>query len=196
MAKANEPTVIKKYANRRLYNTGTSTYVTLEDLAAMIKAGEDFVVVDARSDDDISHQVLTQIVLELEGRAHRLLPPTVLRQLIALNGDGFEAAVPGFLERALGALMAERQRVRDDVERDLGTSGSAAGIDDHIRRHPDLVARAVSRLLPAAAAGDQAPPRAVERHSEEFDLLRTQIEALQRRLDRLAPDGDAPPQPN
>ena len=61
--------------------------------------------------------------------------------------------------------MAERQRVRDDVERDLGTSGSAAGIDDHIRRHPDLVARAVSRLLPAAAAGDQAPPRAVERHS-------------------------------
>ena len=111
-------------------------------MLARLKAGEDFVVVDARSDDDISHQVLTQIVLELEGRAHRLLPPTVLRQLIALNGDGFEAAVPGFLERALGALMAERQRVRDDVERDLGTSGSAAGIDDHIRRHPDLVARA------------------------------------------------------
>jgi polyhydroxyalkanoate synthesis repressor PhaR len=185
MAKANEPTVIKKYANRRLYNTGTSTYVTLDNLAAMIRDGESFVVVDARTDEDISHQVLTQIVLELESRAHRLLSPVVLRQLISLYGDGIEPVVPRFLEQSIAALMAERDRIRADVERDLGASSSPAGIDEHLRRHPDIAERAVARLLPDAALASEA--RTAGRHSEEFDLLKAQIEAMRDRLDQLAP---------
>jgi polyhydroxyalkanoate synthesis repressor PhaR len=184
MAKANEPTVIKKYANRRLYNTGTSTYVTLEDLAAMIRGGESFIVVDARTDEDISHQVLTQSVLELESRAHQLLSSVVLRQLISLYGDGIEAVVPRFLEQSIAVLMAERQRIRADIERDLGASSSPASVDEHLRRHPDIAERAIARLWPEAPASET---RDGGRHSEEFDLLKTQIEAMRLRLDQLAP---------
>jgi polyhydroxyalkanoate synthesis repressor PhaR len=191
MTRANEPTVIKKYANRRLYNTGTSTYVTLDDLAAMTRNGEDFTVVDARTDADISHQVLTQIVLDLEGKAHSLLPPVVLRQLISLYGDGIEAMVPPFLERAITLLLHERQRLRADIERDLGLSGTPAGIDEHLKRHPDIVERALNRILPEPDATTSESPRPDGRHSEEFDLIKTQIEAMQRQLDKLT----SPPAP-
>ena len=87
MSKEEKPTTIKKYANRRLYNTGTSTYVTLDDLAQMVKDGEDFTVVDAKSGDDITRSVLTQIIFEQEGKGQHLLPVTFLRQLIPFYGD-------------------------------------------------------------------------------------------------------------
>src|SRR5690606_20042478 len=91
MTKSGEPTVIKKYANRRLYNTGTSTYVTLEDLAQMVKSDEDFSVVDAKTGDDITRSVLTQIIFEQEGKGQNLLPITFLRQLIRFYGDQIQA---------------------------------------------------------------------------------------------------------
>src|SRR5919206_1897081 len=91
MAKSGEPVTIKKYANRRLYNTGTSTYVTLEDLASMVKGGEDFVVFDAKTGEDITRSVLTQIIFEQENKGQNLLPITFLRQLIRFYGDSIQA---------------------------------------------------------------------------------------------------------
>src|SRR5690242_706681 len=100
MAKPDEPVIIKKYANRRLYNTGTSTYVTLEDLAAMVKAGEDFVVYDAKTNEDITRSVLTQIIFEQENKegGQNLLPINFLRQLIRFYGDSMQMLVPRYLE--------------------------------------------------------------------------------------------------
>ena len=107
MAKTNEPTIIKKYANRRLYNTGTSTYVTLEDLAVMVKGEEDFVVYDAKSGEDITRSVLTQIIFEQEGKGQNLLPVTFLRQLIRFYGDSMQGLVPSFLEYSMTSLTKE-----------------------------------------------------------------------------------------
>ena len=103
------PTIIKKYANRRLYNTGTSAYVTLEDLACMVKRGEDFVVFDAKSGEDITRSVLAQIIFEQEGKSGQsLLPITFLRQLIRFYGDSMGMLVPSFLEFSLDKLAKEK----------------------------------------------------------------------------------------
>jgi polyhydroxyalkanoate synthesis repressor PhaR len=105
MAKSDQPTTIKKYANRRLYNTGTSTYVTLEDLASMVKDGEDFLVYDAKTGDDITRSVLAQIIFEQENKAgQNLLPTTFLRQLIRFYGDSMQMVVPKYLEQAIASL--------------------------------------------------------------------------------------------
>jgi polyhydroxyalkanoate synthesis repressor PhaR len=190
MARADEPTVIKKYANRRLYNTGTSTYVTLDDVAAMVRGGEDFVVLDARGGEDITHQVLTQIVLETESRSHRLLPAGVLRRLIALGGDGLEAVVPRFLERAVGRLDAEIGAFRRDLEAELGPGATPAGLDEHLRQHPEVIDGWLARLFDAGLA-----PQKARAHSPEFELLKTEIEAMRQRLDQLAPEGRTGPDP-
>src|SRR5438067_2075817 len=109
-----EPVVIKKYANRRLYNTETSTYVTLDDLAAMVKTGRDFVVFDAKTGDDLTHSVLTQIIVEQESRmgTQTLLPIPFLRQLIRFYGDSVERLVPSYLQISLNTLTKEQERFR------------------------------------------------------------------------------------
>src|ERR1700758_476866 len=109
MAKTDQPTTIKKYANRRLYNTGTSTYVTLEDLAAMVKNGDDFVVYDAKTSEDITRSVLTQIIFEQENKqGQNLLPITFLRQLIRFYGDSMQMLVPRYLEVSIENLSREQ----------------------------------------------------------------------------------------
>src|ERR671925_2352063 len=111
MAKSAEPITIKKYANRRLYNTGTSTYVTLEDLATMVKEGEDFVVYDAKSGEDITRSVLTQIIFEQENKeGQNLLPITFLRQLIRFYGDSMQKFVPSYLEVSLESFAREQEK--------------------------------------------------------------------------------------
>ena len=111
MAKSDQPTTIKKYANRRLYNTGTSTYVTLEDLAAMVKDGEDFLVYDAKTGDDITRSVLAQIIFEQENKAgQKLLPTTFLRQLIRFYGDSMQMVVPKYLEQSIDTLTREQEK--------------------------------------------------------------------------------------
>src|SRR4051812_20858837 len=121
MAAKDEPIVIKKYANRRLYNTGTSTYVTLEDLAEMVKRGEDFTVQDAKSGDDITHPVLTQIIFELENKdGQNMLPIPFLRQLIAYYGDQMQMIVPSFLEQSMLAFSKEHERFRDQLKSTFG----------------------------------------------------------------------------
>ena len=123
MPAKDEPVVIKKYANRRLYNTGTSTYVTLEDLAEMVKKGEDFNVQDAKTGDDITHPVLTQIIFELENKdGQNMLPIPFLRQLISFYGDQMQMIVPSFLEQSMIAFAKEQERFREQMKSAFGKS--------------------------------------------------------------------------
>ena len=108
--------IIKKYANRRLYNTESSTYITLEHLAAMTRAGRDFKVVDAKSDEDITHNVLTQIIMEEESRGQTMLPVSFLRQLIAMYGDSMQAMVPGYLEASMEGFRRNQAQFKSAVE--------------------------------------------------------------------------------
>src|SRR5437899_5571547 len=135
MAKPEEPIVIKKYANRRLYNTGTSTYVTLEDLACMVKNGEDFVVYDAKSSEDITRSVLTQIIFEQENKAgQNLLPITFLRQLIRFYGDSMQLMVPKYLEQSIDTLTREQEKFRKQLTNTF--SGTPfAPLEAHVRRN-------------------------------------------------------------
>ena len=114
-SEAKPSVVIKKYANRRLYNTETSVYVTLEDLAEMVKREEEFHVVDAKSGEDLTHSVLTQIILEQEGRGQTLLPVSFLRQLIRFYGDSLGAIVPSYLEMSIGMLTSEQDKLRQQM---------------------------------------------------------------------------------
>ena len=120
--KSAEPVKIKKYANRRLYNTGTSTYVTLEDLATMVKSGEDFAVEDAKTGEDITRSVLTQIIFEQENKegAQNLLPINFLRQLIRFYGDSMQMLVPRYLETSINSLTREQQKFRDQMSQAFG----------------------------------------------------------------------------
>src|SRR5471030_2321341 len=116
MAEEKEPITIKKYANRRLYNTGTSTYVTLEDLATMLKEGENFVVYDAKTGEDITRSVLAQIIFEQENKeGQSLLPITFLRQLIRFYGDSMQMMVPRYLEVSIDSLVREQEKMRTQV---------------------------------------------------------------------------------
>lgn len=117
-----EPTVIKKYANRRLYHTGTSSYVTLEDLALMVRQGENFAVTDAKSGEDITRSVLTQIIFEQENKGQFLLPIAFLRQLIQFYGDNMQSLVPKYLEFSLGQFMTDQQKLRDQFAKGFGTA--------------------------------------------------------------------------
>src|SRR5204863_8538318 len=108
-----KPTIVKKYANRRLYNTATSSYVTLDDLATMIKGGGDFVVYDAKTGDDITRSVLTQIIVEQEQKGQNLLPNSFLRQLIGFYGDSMQFLVPGYLEQAMMAVSGNQAQMPD-----------------------------------------------------------------------------------
>src|SRR5437868_8226869 len=124
MAKSEEPITIKKYANRRLYNTGTSTYVTLEDLASLVKQGEDFVVYDAKSGGDITRSVLAQIIFEQENKeGQNLLPITFLRQLIRFYGDSMQMLVPRFLEQSIDSFTKEQGKFREHMSQAFGGVG-------------------------------------------------------------------------
>src|SRR5919202_3712739 len=134
MATDKQATVIKKYANRRLYHTGSSTYVTLEDLAGMVQAGEDFVVYDAKSGDEITRSVLTQIIFEQEGKAgQNLLPVAFLRQLIRFYGDSLQALVPSYLEFSIENLARDQGKLRDQMAQAFGPAAIQAALQEQVR---------------------------------------------------------------
>src|SRR6202451_4373595 len=134
--KTAEPVTIKKYANRRLYNTGTSTYVTLEDLAAMVKTGEDFVVYDAKTGEEITRSVLTQIIFEQENKegGQNLLPITFLRQLIRFYGNSMQMLVPRYLEVSIESLTREQEKFRQQISQAFGV-GAFTSLEDQVRRN-------------------------------------------------------------
>ena len=187
MAKSEEPIVIKKYANRRLYNTGTSTYVTLEDLAGMVKAGEDFIVYDAKSGEDITRSVLTQIIFEQENKGgQNLLPITFLRQLIRFYGDSMQMLVPRYLEVSIESLTREQEKFRQHMSQAFGT-GPFAPLEDQVRRNMEMFERTFAMFAPFARREAQAAEAEKSAGSGgEIDDLKRQLDDVQKRLDRLS----------
>jgi polyhydroxyalkanoate synthesis repressor PhaR len=192
MAKSDDPVIIKKYANRRLYNTGTSTYVTLEDLASMVKAGEDFVVFDAKTSEDITRSVLTQIIFEQENKeGQNLLPITFLRQLIRFYGDSMQMLVPRYLEVSIDNLSREQGKFRDQMAQAFGATGFGP-LEDMARRNMEMFERAFAMFAPfgrqatgAGAAPAPEPGQAPAHGSDEIGDLKKQMEEMQKRISRL-----------
>ena len=188
MAKSAEPIVIKKYANRRLYNTGTSTYVTLEDLAGMVKAGEDFIVYDAKTGEDITRSVLTQIIFEQENKGgQNLLPITFLRQLIRFYGDSMQMLVPRYLEVSIESLTREQEKFRQQMSQAFGIVPFAP-MEEQVRRKMEMFERAFAMFAPPfarreaqAAEGEKTAAGS----GGEIDDLKRQLDDVQKRLDRL-----------
>src|ERR1700755_2086479 len=156
MAKTDEPVVIKKYANRRLYNTGTSTYVTLEDLAGMVKAGEDFIVYDAKTGEEITRSVLAQIIFEQENKeGQNLLPIAFLRQLIRFYGDSMQMLVPRYLEVSIDSLTREQEKFRHQISQAFGMGGFGAR-EEQVRRNMYMFERTFAMFAPFARQGSNA----------------------------------------
>jgi polyhydroxyalkanoate synthesis repressor PhaR len=198
-----EPTTIKKYANRRLYNTGTSTYVTLDDLAGMVKTGEDFRVVDAKSGDDITRSVLTQIIFEQENKGQNLLPITFLRQLIRFYGDSIQNLIPTYLDFSINWLVREQEKLRNQMTGAFGPSFGAGGpfgpaaldaMKEQVRRNTEMFEQAMRMFLPFAgkneAASEPPAPGAPSGPDQagggDIETLRRDVEEMQKRLDRLS----------
>jgi polyhydroxyalkanoate synthesis repressor PhaR len=191
ITKSDQPTTIKKYANRRLYNTGTSTYVTLEDLAAMVKNGEDFLVYDAKTGDDITRSVLAQIIFEQENKAgQNLLPTTFLRQLIRFYGDSMQMVVPKYLEQSIDTLTREQEKFRKQLASTL--SGTPfAPLEEQVRRNMELFQQTFSMFKPfapgrTATDGEKAAETLPGEEDSNIDELRRQMKEMQDRLDRMS----------
>ncbi|MFZ0836371.1 MAG: polyhydroxyalkanoate synthesis repressor PhaR [Xanthobacteraceae bacterium] len=191
MNKSDNPVIIKKYANRRLYNTGTSTYVTLEDLAAMVKKGEDFAVYDAKTGEDITRSVLTQIIFEQENKegGQNLLPITFLRQLIRFYGDSMQTLVPRFLETSIDSFTKEQGKFREQMTQAFGGVGFGA-MEDQVRRNMEMFERAFAMFVPFARREGQAaaePDKAREKPTGggELDDMKRRLEDMQKRIDQL-----------
>jgi len=211
MATQNEgPVTIKKYANRRLYNTATSSYVTLEHLADMVKRGQEFNVYDAKSGEDITRSVLAQIIFEEEGKSGQqsMLPIQFLRQLIRFYGDSMQALVPGYLEISMESFARNQERMREQFATAFGGKTYMKEIEQITRQNMAMFERAVRMFTPfgalmggrqgaagapaengaamppeEAGAGGPMPSPAAE---EEIAELKGQIEAMKRQLNELA----------
>jgi polyhydroxyalkanoate synthesis repressor PhaR len=187
MAENPEPVTIKKYANRRLYNTGTSTYVTLEDLASMVKGGQDFVVFDAKSGDDITRSVLAQIIFEQENKeGQSLLPIAFLRQLIRFYGDSMQMLVPRYLEASIDSLTRDQGKFREQMAQAFGIGGFGP-LEDHVRRNMELFEKTFAMFVPFARGETKGPqPDKAGRPAGEMEDLKRQLDDMQKRLDKLS----------
>lgn len=198
MAVKNDPVVIKKYANRRLYNTGTSTYVTLEDLAEMVKKGEDFTVQDAKTGDDITHPVLTQIIFELENKdGQNMLPVPFLRQLISFYGDQMQMVVPSFLEQSMIAFAKEQERFRDQMKTAIGKTPidmvkiatPIKAIEEQARRNIEMFQNAMRLFTPFPPGSQPGTPSEADAAEgdkpDDLTELKEQIAAMQRKIDSM-----------
>jgi polyhydroxyalkanoate synthesis repressor PhaR len=174
--------IIKKYANRRLYDTESSSYITLERLAEMVRQKREFKVVDARSGEDITHNVLTQIIMDEESRGETLLPVSFLRQLIGLYGGGqMQSMLPQYLEASLEAFQRNQSQMRDA----LAGAFTANPFAELARRNMELFQSAAGGLAPGGAA-PAAPPSAAEGPGEdELERLRAQLADLQAKVEKL-----------
>ena len=179
-----EPVIIKKYANRRLYDTESSSYITLEHLSAMTRAGREFKVVDAKSGDDITHNVLTQIIVEEENRGTTLLPVSFLRQLISMYGDQMQAMVPHYLEASMEAFRRNQEQVRSTM---MGMMAGGANPFEALARQNMAMMKAAADMwgnpVPGATPG---APGAAEAPTEDVKALKAELQALQAKIEKLA----------
>jgi len=189
--KTEAPVTIKKYANRRLYNTGTSSYVTLEDLASMVKSGEDFVVYDAKTGEEITRSVLTQIIFEQENKeGQNLLPIAFLRQLIRFYGDSMQMLVPRYLEVSIESLTREQGKFRNQMAQAFGV-GAFPSLEHHVRRNMEMFERAFAMFAPFArreSQGGEIEPEANKPPTKTGDIddLKRQLDEMQKKVDRLS----------
>lgn len=195
------PVVIKKYANRRLYNTHTSSYVTLEHLARMVKDGQDFIVHDAKTGDDITRSVLTQIIVEEEAKGQNLLPISFLRRLIALYGDNLQGLVPQYLDVMMQSFSDNQDQIRKYLDGTLGGfdpfQNMGRQMEEFSRDNMKVFEQTMNMFTPPPARADSpaeetpppssspadAPPPDAE--DAAFDELKSQLQAMQRQLDAL-----------
>jgi polyhydroxyalkanoate synthesis repressor PhaR len=186
MTKSEEPITIKKYANRRLYNTGTSTYVTLEDLATMVKDGDDFVVFDAKTGEDITRAVLAQIIFEQENKegGQNLLPINFLRQLIRFYGDSMQMLVPRYLEVSLESLTREQEKFRNQMASAFGATGFGP-LEEQVRRNMEMFEKAFGLFAPFVRKDQAATPDKPAEPSGDIDAMKRQLEEMQKRLDKM-----------
>lgn len=201
--------IVKKYANRRLYNTATSSYVTLENLAAMVREGQDFVVQDARSGEDITRSVLTQVIFEEEARGREpMLPTSFLRQLIRLYGDTLQGYVPSYLEMAMSAFEQNQEQFRQQMTSSFGVTPGFAQFDAMTRANVDIFRKALEMFssfaqpmgadvaegrdlserekLEKAAGGLSSAPAKKAEGGAELDKMREQLAEMQKQVDALS----------
>ena len=186
MAKSSEGSgtvIIKKYANRRLYNTESSSYITLDHLAQMTREGRDFKVIDAKTEEDITHNILTQIIMEEENRGQTMLPVNFLRQLISMYGDSMQAMVPQYLEASMDAFRRNQSQFRQAIE------GTFAGgpFAEIARRNMDMFEAAANAFKAgkAGAPGAANAPAAPSSKEDDIAALKEQLAGLQDKLDKL-----------
>ena len=201
-ADAKKPVTVKKYANRRLYNTETSTYVTLEDLALMVKRGEDFVVFDAKTGEEITRSVLAQIIFDQEGKGGQsLLPISFLRQLSRFYGDSMQMLVPSYLEFTLDKLTNDQHNFREQIEASFGAKLLPGGtirnqmfdqLEDQTRKNMMMFSQALTMfnpftggLTPPAPAAEAATPPAPAK-ADDLETIKRDMEEMQKRLERLS----------
>jgi polyhydroxyalkanoate synthesis repressor PhaR len=171
------PIIIKKYANRRLYNTQTSAYITLDDLAKMTRDGQEFQVRDAKTDEDITHTILTQIIMDEEARGSTMLPSGFLRQLISMYGDSMQAMVPGYLEGAMESFRSNQNQFKSALEGAL----SSSPFGELHKRNMEMFEAATSAFRPSdKAAEPKASPK-----DDEIAALKAQLAALQEKVEKL-----------
>ncbi len=189
---AGETVVIKKYANRRLYNTATSAYVTLEDLARMVREGVEFQVYDAKTNDDLTRQILTQIIFEEESRGEALLPVQFLRQLIGFYGGQMQGVLPSYLEMSLDSFSRQQEQMRGQFSKAFGAAPGAGLLDEAVKRNMVMFAEAM-KIWPgfnaAGAAGPSRPaasPTADQPAADPLAEMRRQMDEMRAQLDKLS----------
>ena len=185
------PVVIKKYANRRLYNTARSTYVTLDHLAQMVRDGQDFVVNDAKTGEDITRGVLAQIIFEEEAKGQTMLPSAFLRQLIRLYGDSLQGFVPGYLEASMETFSRNQEAMREQVRQAFEANPALANFEALARSNMEWFENALRMFAPFATgmapkAGAAGKPA---RKEVELEELKEQLAAMQSQLAKLVKDG-------
>jgi len=173
------PVTIKKYANRRLYNTETSSYITLDHLAAMTREGRDFKVVDAKTEEDITHNILTQIIMEEESRGQTMLPVNFLRQLISMYGDSMQAMVPGYLEASMDSFRRNQEQFKSAVEGAFANSPFA----ELAKRNMAMFEAATQAFKPGAKPADA--PSASSDAEAEISALKAELGRLNEKIEKL-----------
>ena len=192
-AGAGDTVVIKKYANRRLYNTSTSAYVTLEDLAKMVREGVEFVVFDAKSNDDLTRQILTQIIFEEESRGEALLPVQFLRQLIGFYGGQMQGVLPSYLEMSLDNFSRQQEQLRGQFSKAFGAAPGAGLMDEAVKRNMAMFTEAMKiwpgfgALTPAARPAASPPPESAA--ADPLAEMRRQMDEMRSQLDKLSKGG-------
>lgn len=182
--------VIKKYANRRLYDTSTSQYVTLDYLRDLVKKGTDFQVVDAKSGEDLTRGVLAQIIFEEESRGANLLPVDFLRQLIGFYGDSLQSVVPGYLQMSMNSFSQQQGEFRDKMSEAMSSpQATMAMLEEQTRRNMELFGQTMRMFTPFQAGAtpdaESGAAPAPEGKPEDLSALREELDSLREKMDQL-----------